>query len=327
MASLPWTEKYRPKTLSDIISHKEVIITLKKFVSEKTLPHILLYGPPGTGKTSAITACARELYGEQYVFMVLELNASDDRGIEMVRTRIKQFVMAKCNVYCEDKNLFKLVILDETDAMTRDAQAILRQIIEKYTKTTRFCLICNYIQNINVALQSRCQRFRFAPLIHEDIYTRMLSVIQNENINIREDAIHCVIKHSGGDMRKILNNMQSLSMIYTEQITEDHVNKCLGYPTSKEINKLFDMFANSDFKSIYEYIIGLKINSGVCLNDLITEIYSILENYILNNVDTKFDINKIIEKLRFIEYNVSSTSNDNIQIASFVGIFKNAIKE
>lgn len=324
MKNIPWIEKYRPNKLCDVISHSEVILTLQKFIHEKSLPHILLYGPSGTGKTSTITACARQLYGDSYPFMTMELNASDDRGIDMVRTKIKQFVMTKSNVFCNDKSLFKLVILDETDAMTKDAQAILRKIIEMYTSTTRFCLICNYIQNIDAALQSRCQRFRFAPLNPRDIKTRVKQISESEGIDIDKSGIMAIIDRSKGDMRKILNNLQSVSMVYDKQlITDTKVNTCLGYPTRQNIENMLKLLEKNSFKQCYDFIIGLK-TEGICLNDLVTEVYHILEEYIING-NLKY-VN-IIEELRFIEYNQTNTSNDNIQIAAFVGIYKKHIKK
>ena len=150
-STLPWVEKYRPKDLNELIAHEEIISVLNKLIESNKLPHLLFHGPPGTGKTSTIKACAKKMFGEHISSMVLELNASDDRGIDVVREQIKEFAGTK--------KLFstgvKLVILDEADAMTQDAQAALRRVIEKYTSNTRFCLICNYVNKIMPALQSR----------------------------------------------------------------------------------------------------------------------------------------------------------------------------
>ena len=159
--NLPWVEKYRPKRLEDLISHEDILKTIKRFMDENRLPHLLLYGPPGTGKTSTILACARQLYkGKEFNSMVLELNASDDRGIGVVRNQIMNFASTR-TIFSKG---FKLIILDEADAMTKDAQNALRRVMEKFTENVRFCLICNYLTKIIPAIQSRCTRFRFGPL-------------------------------------------------------------------------------------------------------------------------------------------------------------------
>lgn len=175
--NLPWVEKYRPKKLDDLISHEEIIKTINKFIDENQLPHLLLYGPPGTGKTSTILACARKLYtSAQFNSMVLEMNASDDRGIGIVRGQILSFASTG-TMY---RSGFKLIILDEADAMTNDAQNALRRIIEKYTDNVRFCIICNYLGKIIPALQSRCTKFRFGPLSANQIVPRLDDIIKEE---------------------------------------------------------------------------------------------------------------------------------------------------
>lgn len=183
--NLPWVEKYRPKTLDDLISHKDIISTINKFVHEDRLPHLLLYGPPGTGKTSTILAVAHQIYSpKEFNSMVLELNASDDRGIGVVRGQVLNFASTR-TIF---KSGFKLVILDEADAMTQDAQNALRRVIEKFTENTRFCIVCNYLSKIIPALQSRCTRFRFGPLTTEQIVPRLDYVITQENLNVTEDG-------------------------------------------------------------------------------------------------------------------------------------------
>ncbi|CAL9773392.1 unnamed protein product [Musa acuminata subsp. burmannicoides] len=177
--SVPWVEKYRPQSLADVAAHRDIIDTIDRLTSENRLPHLLLYGPPGTGKTSTILAVARKLYGMQYKNMILELNASDDRGIDVVRQQIQDFASAR-SLSFGPKSTVKLVLLDEADAMTKDAQFALRRVIEKHTKSTRFALICNHVNKIIPALQSRCTRFRFAPLDSSNIRERTEHVIKAE---------------------------------------------------------------------------------------------------------------------------------------------------
>ena len=200
-SNLPWVEKYRPNALQELISHEDIIRTIRKFISVDKLPHLLFYGPPGTGKTSTILACAKEIYSpKEFNSMVLELNASDDRGINVVRGQILSFASTR-TIF---NSGYKLIILDEADAMTNDAQNALRRIIEKFTDNVRFCLICNYLSKIIPALQSRCTRFRFGPLNSEQILPRLQHVADAQNVNLTEDGKKALINLSGGDMRKVL---------------------------------------------------------------------------------------------------------------------------
>lgn len=325
---LPWIEKYRPATIDEIISHDQIVPILKIFVEKKCMPHLLFYGPPGTGKTSAIVACAKELYKEHYPVMVLEINASEDRGIDVVRTRIHQFVTAKNIFYGEDyKNIFKLVILDEADAMTDDAQAILRKVIEKHTENARFCLICNYVKKINPALQSRCTSFRFAPLNDEQIKIKMLDIIKKEEINITDTGIDTIIKRSNGDMRKILNILQSTSMAY-DDIDKDVINSCLGYPRADQVDEIIKYLTKKTFSESFKLIQKYRMNHGYTLSDILNEIHTVLINCVLIDDDQRFDkydndqIIQILSRLSNIEYNLSVCTNETLQIGAFIGIFK-----
>ena len=203
-------------SLADVSGHQDILATINKFVDTNRLPHLLLYGPPGTGKTSTILALARRIYGSDNMRqMVLELNASDDRGIDVVREQIKTFASTKQIFTVASSGSragiagYKLIILDEADAMTNTAQMALRRIMEKYTANTRFCIIANYSHKLSPALLSRCTRFRFSPLKERDIRVLVDKVIDEENVKITSDAADSLVRLSKGDMRRALNVLQA----------------------------------------------------------------------------------------------------------------------
>lgn len=202
------------------------------------------------GKTSTIMACAKKMYGEHYSSMTLELNASDDRGIDVVRNQIKEFAGTK--------KLFssgiKLIILDEADAMTSEAQAALRRVIEKYTSNTRFCMICNYVNKIIPALQSRCTKFRFAPLRAEQIISRLQDVIRIEHVNATNDGENAILQLADGDLRRVLNLLQSTSMAYPI-VTQDAVYLTAGAAIPSVIEAIFTSLLNDFFEPAYRTLL------------------------------------------------------------------------
>ncbi|XP_017283286.1 replication factor C subunit 5 [Kryptolebias marmoratus] len=312
--NLPWVEKYRPQTLDDLISHKDILSTIQRFISEDKLPHLLFYGPPGTGKTSTILACARQLYKDkEFNSMVLELNASDDRGIDVVRGPILSFASTR-TIF---KKGFKLVILDEADAMTQDAQNALRRVIEKFTENTRFCLICNYLSKIIPALQSRCTRFRFGPLSPDQMIPQLEHVIQQESIDITPDGMKAIVTLSSGDMRRSLNILQSTSMAYGK-ITEDTVYTCTGHPLRSDIANILDWCLNKDFNTAYKQILQLKTLKGLALQDILTEVH-----LLIHRVDFPSAIRMaLLIKLADIEHRLASGTNEKIQLSSMVAAFQ-----
>lgn len=244
--NLPWVEKYRPVKIDNIVSHSMIVRSLKEFIKKKTLPHLLFFGPSGSGKTSTIMCCANEIYGKYIDCIVLHLNASNERGIDVVRRKINYFVRNQNSIFLpiEMRNIFKLVILDEIDSMTVEAQGMLRQTIEKNSATTRFCLICNEIDKINVALQSRCTTFRFPPLKTNDMIIRLNNICTNENIKIDEDTVNSIVKISNGDMRACINILQSVNLTKSHikgVITKDDVYKVSGYCTDEMVNTIYNI--------------------------------------------------------------------------------------
>lgn len=312
--NLPWVEKYRPQNLEELISHKEIINTIQRFIQEDRLPHLLFYGPPGTGKTSTILACARQLYSpREFNSMVLELNASDDRGIGIVRGPILSFASTR-TIFSSG---FKLIILDEAEAMTTDAQNALRRVIEKFTENTRFCLICNYLSHIIPALQSRCTRFRFGPLTPEQMQSRIDYVIQQEGVKAVPDGIQSLISLSQGDMRRALNILQSTAMAYGT-VDENSVYSCTGQPLPSDIASIVHWMLNDSFSTAYQNIMKLKTLKGLALQDILTQVHLYIQR-----VDFPSNVRiTLLEKMADIEYQLSTGSSEKIQLGALLGAFQ-----
>ncbi|OTA08714.1 Rfc2p-like protein [Trichoderma parareesei] len=221
----PWVEKYRPKSLDDVTAQDHTVTVLQRTLQASNLPHMLFYGPPGTGKTSTILALAKELYGPEMIkSRVLELNASDERGISIVRQKVKDFARMQLTnppPHYKDKYPcppFKIIILDEADSMTQDAQSALRRTMETYSKITRFCLICNYVTRIIDPLASRCSKFRFKSLDQGNAKKRLESIAEAEGVALEEGAVDTLIKCSEGDLRKAITYLQSAARLIVEDI-------------------------------------------------------------------------------------------------------------
>ncbi|GAA5911033.1 replication factor C subunit 2, partial [Sporobolomyces salmoneus] len=241
----PWVEKYRPKNLEEVAAQDHTTAVLKKTLTSSNLPHMLFYGPPGTGKTSTILALCKQLFGpELYRSRVLELNASDERGISVVREKIKNF--AKTTVTTNhDPNFpappFKIVILDEADSMTQDAQSALRRIMENHSKITRFCLICNYVTRIIEPITSRCSKFRFKPLDTGSTETRLKEICLKEGVDCPDEALDALIRTSDGDLRRAITYLQSASRLHSatkEPITSFSIQEIGGVVPDKVMVEL-----------------------------------------------------------------------------------------
>lgn len=318
----PRVEKYRPSSLEEIYGQEEIVNTVRKFVHEGKLPHLLFYGPPGTGKTSTITALAREIYGPNYKNMVLELNASDDRGIDVVRNQIKDFA-STMQIFSRG---FKLIILDEADAMTAVAQNSLRRIIERYTKNTRFCILANYSHKLNPALLSRCTRFRFQPIQQLAIRDRVHNVIEQEKLSLAPNAEDALLGLCKGDMRRALNVLQACkAALDTEdaQIDIDMIYECIGAPHPQDIEAVLDLILKDDWTTSYLTFAKYKSTKGLALVDLIAGFVDILANYDLKPAARI----EILKGLADIEYGISRGGNEKLQTSAVIAVIKNAMEQ
>ncbi|KAJ3921806.1 P-loop containing nucleoside triphosphate hydrolase protein [Lentinula edodes] len=315
--NLPWVEKYRPVTLDDVVSHKDITSTIEKFIEKNRLPHLLFYGPPGTGKTSTILAVARRIYGEEYRKQILELNASDDRGIDVVREQIKQFAETR-TLFSKG---FKLIILDEADMMTQAAQAALRRVIEQYTKNVRFCIICNYVNKIAPAIQSRCTRFRFSPLPSSEVEKRINLVIETEKVKVTDDGKKALMKLSKGDMRRALNVLQACHAAY-DITSETEIYNCTGSPHPSDIETIVKSMLSDEFTTAHQLISTMKTERGLALQDLLVGVYEYIETIEIKPHARIY----LLDHLATTEYRLSTGGSEKIQMSALLGAFKNAVE-
>ncbi|KAF3915914.1 hypothetical protein AA313_de0204507 [Arthrobotrys entomopaga] len=343
--SLPWVEKYRPQSLDDVSGHEDILTTINKFIDQNKLPHLLFYGPPGTGKTSTILALARRIYNTKSEAAlrhhVLELNASDDRGIDVVREQIKTFASTK-QIFSSTKTdssststaQFKLIILDEADAMTSTAQNALRRIMEKYTSNVRFCIIANYTHKLNAALLSRCTRFRFSPLPIAALRRRVEHVIEAENVRIDAQAVDALLNLSRGDMRRALNVLQACFAgstplddngvalsgpdVQREMITETAIYECVAAPHPEDIQAIMNTLLTEDMTTALITVTRVKTLKGLALTDILQ---AVAEELCRLEVSAPVRI-QWLAGLAEIEGRVAAGGNESIQTAGFAGVVK-----
>ncbi|TDL27564.1 P-loop containing nucleoside triphosphate hydrolase protein [Rickenella mellea] len=268
-ANQPWVEKYRPKTIDDVSAQEHIVAVLQKTLTSSNLPHMLFYGPPGTGKTSTILALSRQLFGpDNFRNRVLELNASDERGIAIVRDKIKNFARQtpRAQTVASDGKVYpcppyKIIILDEADSMTQDAQSALRRIMETHARITRFCLVCNYVTRIIEPLASRCSKFRFKPLDTSSTSLRLQHISSTEQIPVSLPVIDTLISVSGGDLRRAITYLQSASRLSSSTSPPTEI-------TSQDIHEIAGVIPNPVINS-FAKVLGVDIidDSGMDVDD------------------------------------------------------------
>ncbi len=307
-----FVEKYRPHTIEDVYLEEKNRVSIHNFINTKNFPNLLFYGPSGTGKTSTIIAMAKMIYKEKYNLMVLELNASDNRNIQVVRKIIKEF--ASCKTLFN--NGYKLIILDEVDSMTNDAQFCLRRIMETYSENVRFCFICNFVGKIIPAIQSRCSKFKFSNLDIFQIRERLDKIMLEEDIQINEDVMNLIMIHSRGDMRKILNYIQLFKYHKCRENIDDYYS-LLRIPNIQYITIFFEKMINKD-QDIYEYYMQGILKGYYDIEIFCQTLYKILlESF--NKVGKEKFI-KIVQKLALIDKKPDKILNND----AFIDMIINA---
>ena len=308
-----WIEKYRPKTLDEVSGQKEIVERLKTYAAAKSLPHLLFTGTAGIGKTTCAVALARELFGDTWSMNFRELNASDERGIDVVRTQIKQF--ARTSPLGDAK--FKVLFLDEADALTNDAQAALRRTMENYAETCRFILSCNYSSKIIDPIQSRCAIYRFRPLTEEAVREEMDRIAKAEGLVIEEDAYQAITYVAQGDMRKAINALQGAAIV-ADSVTAQNVYAVTSTAKPEEIALLVSLCKEGDFETSERMLHMLMYDKGIAPNELLNQLYRAVSSSAELERNVKTDL---IDAIGETDFRLSEGANADIQMDALIAKF------
>ena len=307
-----WIEKYRPSNLSEVVGQTPITSRLKNYVKERSMPHLLFAGPAGTGKTTCALALARELFGELWKHNLHELNASDERGIDVVRGKIKEFARTAPL----GKDGFKIIFLDEADALTGAAQAALRRTMEKYSRTCRFVMSCNFSSKIIDPIQSRCAVFRFRPLKAEDVERYLKFVAVKEELNIDKEAYESLTYLAQGDLRRAINGLQMAAAANVD-ITPDVVYQAVAAARPEEVKEALEMSLNNNFAGARERLDTLQITYGLAGEDVLRQMHrSVRDIEVPDTIKVQ-----MIEKLAEADFRLSEGANARIQIEAVIANF------
>jgi len=309
--SFPWTEKYRPKTLDQMVGQKHIIPRLKKYVEKKSMPNMLFAGPPGIGKTCSAVALAKEIFQNTFSQDFLELNASDERGIGIVRGAIKDF--SRTIPLGAD---FKIIFLDEADALTVDAQQALRRTMEKYTGTVRFILNANYSSKLITPIQSRCSLFKFKPLLKIDVKDYLTMIAEKETVQLDTDALDAIFDVCAGDMRTAINYLQAAASI-NNKVTLESIYEVSNSAQPQDIYNMIDSCLSQDFLKARSFMQKLLFEQGLSGEDIINQIYKKLVAYPEEKINITMKI-KIIDKIAEINFRLVEGANDRIQLEALL---------
>lgn len=306
---LPWTEKYRPGKLEEVIGQSLIVDRLRSFVKNNNFPNMIFAGSAGVGKTTSAIAMAHDLYGLDFKAAFKELNASDSRGIDVVRGEVKEFAKAVSLA----KIPIKIIFLDEADSLTADAQHALRRTMEKYSSETRFVLSANYASKIIEPIQSRCVVFRFKPLTEQDMVKYVERIAKGEGLEIDKKATEALIYVSDGDLRKLTNVLQSAATENTK-ISEASIYEVAARARPKEIQAMLRYTVSGDFGKAKIELDDLVIRQGMGAEDIITQCYREVQNL---NIDEKAKV-RIVRELGECNFRIVEGANERIQLEAMI---------
>lgn len=304
-----WAEKYRPQSLSEMVNQKEIVERLESFVKTKNIPHCIFAGPPGTGKTTAALCLARDLYGAGYREHLMELNASDERGINVVRKTVKTFARMRSI----GEIPFKIMILDEADNMTRDAQQALRRTMERFTGTCRFILIANYSGKIIEPIQSRCAPFRFTYLSREDHDIYLRRIIEKENVKMSDDGLDAIFEVCGGDLRKTTNTLQAAASL-GRSIDAETVYSVIGRANPADVREMITLAMKGDFIGSREKLREMILKYGLAGIDIIRQIH--IEIF-RSGLPEKWKI-KLADAIGEIDFRLIQGADEEVQLSALL---------
>ncbi len=308
-----WTEKHRPDTLDEIVGQEKIVGRLKAFVDEGTIPHLMFGGPAGTGKTTSAIALAKDLYGDEWKQNFMETNASDERGIDVVRDRIKDFARTK-PVNAE----YKIIFLDEADALTSDAQQALRRTMEQFSDNCRFILSCNYSSKIIDPIQSRCAVFRFNRLEEEDVKKYITRIAEEEGFKVSEEAVKAVLRVAGGDLRRVTNILQTATM-QNDKVEEEDIYGAAASLKPEEINEVLEKALKGEFMESRDQLSELMIDRGLDGQDVINAIHREVLDLDISNQGKL----EIIDNLGEFEFRIAEGGTSDIQIEALLAKIAN----
>jgi replication factor C small subunit len=304
-----WAEKYRPKKLDDIVDQKDIVERLKSFVKSRNVPHCIFAGPPGTGKTTAALCLARDLYGDVYREHMMELNASDERGIDVVRETVKTFARTKSI----GEIPFKIMILDESDNMTSDAQQALRRTMERYTETCRFIMCANYSGKIIEPIQSRCAPFRFTYLPREEHDRYLKEIAAKEKVKLVPEGLDAIFEVCGGDLRRAINTLQSAASL-DKPVDAKVVYSITGKASPADVQKMLKVAMDGDFLEARKQLRDMIQKYGVAGSDLIRQIHT---EIFRGDVPEKWKI-KLADIVGEVDYRLVEGADEEVQLSALL---------